>query len=501
MTEENTAKNSLFEPPGHGLPSQFVRDCLNANEAGDGELYARLNRSRFIWVAQRDRWYKWAGHSWDIDYLRESYTAAEAVAEAYIEEARVVSRESDAAVKVGDKDRSKFLDRLYSDLLKRVTSLRGQKRRRSCLEFAATAQDPLAIVGNELDTNPWMLVCGNGVLDMRTGEIRPGRQDDWLSKSTATLWPGLDAACPEWDSALLEIFDGHQDLVDYIQRACGYAMIGANLEHSFFIWFGEGRNGKSLIQDVLCFVLGDYSGPIQSEMLLDNGPRSTAGPSPDVMSLKGLRLAFATETPEGRRFNASKVKWFTGNDILVGRSPNDKYETRFRPTHQLFLLTNHLPHVSADDRAFWARAQAVEFTQRFCDNPMAANERLRDKNLYQKLQQLAPGILAWLVRGCLAWHERGLDPPPIVVSTTEKYRTGEDIMAVFIAERCELGDTLSESSSDLCQAYQQWYADNISKKSVPSSISIGKKLTLKFPDNYKSGGYTMYRGVRLVSQV
>jgi len=275
-------------------------------------------------------------------------------------------------------------------------------------------------------------------------------------------------------------------------------MIGLNLEHALFIWFGGGRNGKGLIQEVVCELLGDLAGPIQAEMLLDNGPRSTSGPSPDIMSLKGLRLAFASETPEGRRFNAAKVKWFTGNDVLVARSPNDKYETRWRPTHQLFLLTNHLPHVSADDTAFWDRTQAVEFTQRFTYTPSGPNQRPRDKHLYEKLMAGGPGILAWLVRGCLAWHERGLDPPPIVLETTEKYRTGEDIMAKFIEERCELGDLFSASSSELSSAYQDWYASNVSKKSLPSSISIGRKLTMKFPDNYKSGGYTIYRGVHLL---
>lgn len=491
----NMAIKSSAEP---GLSSQFVRDCLHANEAGDGALYAAINRNRFVYVAQRDRWFSWGGHSWDIDYLSESYTAVEAVAEAYIEEARVVSRDSDEATKKGDKDRGKFLDRLYQDLLKRVTQLRSDKRRRNCLTMASRASDPVAIVGHELDINPWALVCSNGVVDLRTGEIRAGRPDDWLHKKTPMAWLGLHEPCPQWELALAQIFDGHQPLIDYLQRALGYSMIGTNLEHVLFIWFGEGRNGKGLIQDVLCHVLGDYAGPIQAEMLLDNGPRSTSGPSPDVMSLKNLRLAFASETPEGRRFNASKVKWFTGNDILVGRSPNDKYETRWRPTHQLFLLTNHLPHVNADDRAFWDRAQAVEFTQRFVYDPQKPGERPRDKNLYQKLQAEAPGILAWLVRGCLAWIDQGLTPPPIVLETTESYRVGEDIMAVFITERCDLGNPFSESSSTLCQAYQEWYGDNISKKSVPSSISIGKRLAAKFQDNYKSGGYTIYRGVHLL---
>jgi putative DNA primase/helicase len=479
------------------VPSGFVRDCLLANELGDGELYSALNRGRFIFVASRDRWFRWAGHHWDIDYLHESLMAVEEVARVYIDEAQKVSVE---LTKEENKDQSKSLARMHKNLIDRVKALRGDKRREHCLKFSRTCSQPLAIVGTELDCRPWLIACTNGVINLKTGDLRPGRQDDFIHLNCKTEYLGLNEPCPLWEKAVMDICNDSEDLYLYMQRLLGYSIVGLNLERVFSVWFGDTHNGKSTIAETMSMVLGDYSGPIQSEMLLDNGPRNPAGPTPDVMSLKGMRQAFASETPEGRRFNAAKVKWYTGNDMLRGRSPNDKYETVFKPTHTLFLLTNHLPHVSAEDRAFWSRCQAVEFTQFFCDNPSAPNQRKKDKDLLFKLQAEAPGILAWLVRGCLAWQERGLDPPPIVLETTAQYRVGEDIMAKFIEERCEVGDeaVFSAKSSELSEAYQEWYASNISKKSIPSSITIGKKLSKIFLNNYKSGGHTVYRGIRLL---
>src|SRR4030042_2075494 len=74
--------------------------------------------------------------------------------------------------------------------------------------------------------------------------------------------------------------------------------------------------------------------------------RSSAGPSPDIVDLKGLRMAFAAETEEGQRFSASRVKWLTGGDQLVGRNLNEKRQVRFDPTHTIFLLTNNKPSVA-----------------------------------------------------------------------------------------------------------------------------------------------------------
>jgi len=66
--------------------------------------------------------------------------------------------------------------------------------------------------------------------------------------------------------------------------------------------------------------LGPLAGPIQAEMLLDQGRLKTHHPQQqDIIGITGKRLVWGSETEEGRRLNDGKVKWLVGGDTLVGR--------------------------------------------------------------------------------------------------------------------------------------------------------------------------------------
>ena len=129
------------------------------------------------------------------------------------------------------------------------------------------------------------------------------------------------------------------------------------------------------------------------------------------MSLKGIRMAFASEIDEGQRFSAAKIKWFTGKDELVGRNPHDKYPTHFNPTHKLCLQTNTQPQAPPNDKAFWERLHLIPFLISFVNrDPQESHERRAILDLDRQVLKEAPGILAWLVAGCLLWQRRRPQP-------------------------------------------------------------------------------------------
>ena len=136
------------------------------------------------------------------------------------------------------------------------------------------------------------------------------------------------------------------------------------------------------------------------------------------MALRGRRIAWASETNEGRRLDSGRVKLLTGGGFLVGRAPFGKREIAFPQSHTLFLLTNSKPHAPSEDYALWKRLKLLPFAVSFVDDPREPNERKADKGLVDKLKGEAPGVLAWLVRGCLEWQRRELDPPEIVQAAT-----------------------------------------------------------------------------------
>jgi putative DNA primase/helicase len=236
-------------------------------------------------------------------------------------------------------------------------------------------------------------------------------------------------------------------------------------------------------------------------MLLDQGrARNSAGPSPDIMGLRGLRIAFASETDEDRKFSPSRVKWLTGGDQLVGRHPHDKYEIRFDPTHTLILLTNHKPSAPDTDFAFWERVRLVKFELAFVDRePSASNERRATKGLADELKREASGILAWLVRGCLAYQVRGLDPPLAVQEATADWRRAENEILDFLDEYCRRDDLVQCRATDLYDNFNRWFKANRSRKGI-SQTKFGRIMGKRF-EKKKVEGNIFYVGLELTKNV
>jgi putative DNA primase/helicase len=80
-----------------------------------------------------------------------------------------------------------------------------------------------------------------------------------------------------------------------------------------------------------------------------------------------------------------------------------------------------------------------------------------DMALHTKLEAEYPAILAWMIRGALAWQKDSLGRPAVVLQSTEEYFEDEDILQDWI--RTELtGGNQNDfvKSRDLWQSWQRW---------------------------------------------
>lgn len=487
---------------GQGVDGRFVMECLDANELGDGMLFAEIHRGRYLFHAAAGRWMVWAGHHWAWDELDTHLGAVEAVVKRYLAEFKRVDDEIRVLVKDGKKESADRLEPLRQKLKKRILKLRGDRGRNACIKFAWTCPEgALAIKGDELDRDPWLLACPNGVVDLRTGELEDGRPEQMLSKACNVPWPegGIATSRDLWIQTMTEIMDGDQAMVDYLQRLFGYAITGLTTEHVLPVCWGQGRNGKSMLVETIKDVLGPLAASIESEMLLAQfRPRGSGGPTSDIMALHGRRLAIGSETDEGRRISPSKVKWLTGGDALVGRNPHDRFQIEFKPQHLLILLTNHKPNAPSDDFAFWERVHLIPFVLSFVDRePQSPNERRADKGLPARLRDELPGILAWLVEGCLQWQRVGLAPPAKVLDATADYRADEDIITDFLEECCVKDVHEKVGATVLYLAFESWHERAIGGRYVPKQKKFGGMMSRKGMEKEKIGGNFYYLGWRL----
>jgi len=170
-------------------------------------------------------------------------------------------------------------------------------------------------------------------------------------------------------------------------------------------------------------VLGSTVGAVSNDVILASHSKclTPGSAKPHLCALQGKRIVWASETSKGARFDVGQVKFLTGGGDIPARQLYGRDYT-FVPSHLLILLTNHKPHADAQDSAFWDRLCPIIFTIRFVDNPTAPHERQKDRALGDTLDVEASGILAWLVRGCLAWQREGLNIPASVLLARREYR-------------------------------------------------------------------------------
>jgi putative DNA primase/helicase len=440
------------------ITSEVILNALARNEDGDAELFISLYRGRLLYDHAAGAWHVWAGHYWEPDTREEALAGVVKVAEVYLAE---MKRQAWARIKAEKSGQTKEADAakaLEDALGRRVRDLQTIRRKQAVLHLARAGADTLGISGDEWDANPWALPVLNGVVDLRTGEHRPGKPSDYFKSYAPTPWEGMEAEAPTWEAFLESTFANDIELISFLARLMGYATTGQTIEAVLPILHGAGGNGKTVFLQTIADTLGpELSGPVEAELLLENRfHKPSGGPSSDLIHLRGRRLTWLSETNENRRLNAGKAKLLTGADYITGRAPHAVRQITFKPTHKIFLLTNHRPKADAHDAALWRRVLLIPFELSFVVNPQKPNERKADLNLAEKLRNERPGILAWLVKGCLEWQQQGLNPPESVLAATADYRNSEDTVKIFLAERCIEDKTSHVRAGVLYAAYKAW---------------------------------------------
>ncbi len=484
---------------------KFVAQCFKMNERGDGTLYSHLNRDKHIYVKVYEQWLIWAGHHWQADNLDYHHNSVDQVAQQYQRIRDWLDEMAETARTAGEDDRAKILSRRANKYRSRIDKLRDITGARNCLQWAhKIGDDSLAITGEELDQEPLLLPCKNCVVDLSTGKTVESRQGDWLLKAVNVEWKGIDAPCPTWRKFFSEIHQDDEEMIEFVHSLLGYATTGLMTEHFIACFLGEGRNGKGTMFETIRAILGDLAWNVSPELLLDQrNARSASGPSPELVSLQGRRMVLASETDESRRISSSKVKMLTGNDTINARSPHEKKEFNFRPSHKLFLYTNHLPHGLAKDYALSKRLLLINYPLKFIDDPQEPDERKRDPNLPEKLAAESSGILAWLVEGALKWRASGgLKPPDRIRNDVSNLRLKEDTILRFFGDHLEeVGDKdmVKVRFSDLYERYKSWWEEEESEstKYMPSKIAVSQWLVRRGLRREKEGGTAYIYGVQL----
>lgn len=378
--------------------------------------FTRRHLDELRYVHEWGKWLRWDGKRWRIERTLKVFDLARALLREIsdgIEDRKLAARIESAAT-VGA-----------------VVSLARSDRAH-------------ARVTEDFDADPWLLNTPAGTIDLHTSAVRPHRREDGIMKITPVS--PSDVLAPHWRACLATWTRGDAELIAFLQRLCGYWLTGSVREEKLVVIHGPGANGKTRFMETVRDTIGaDYVTGLAMETLM-----ATIGDQhpTDLADLRAKRLAIATETEEGRRLAESKIKHLTGSDRIRARHMRQDF-FEFAPTHKIVIVGNHRPALRNVDEAMRRRLVLIPF-----DVVIPPEER--DPQLADKLAAERPAILGWMLAGCRAWLERGLDPPERVLAATEDYLASADAIARWLEERCVFGPNEFMTKARAFASWKAW---------------------------------------------
>lgn len=444
---------------------------IRLTDQSNAEMIADLYGDKIRYDHKLRRWLLWNGNMWKPDDDGTIYEyAVQAARKRYIEATNIV----DSALK---KKTAEWA--IKSESRVGIEATLGLLKNTK----------PVADNGKNWDKNPMLLGCRNGVIDLSTGVFRKGKPEDRITMSTGIDFDPL-ATCPRFTQFLDEIFLGDKELIHFLHKSFGYSTQGSVSEEFFFIGHGDGRNGKSKLFGAIQDALGEYAQTIPSDSLKSYKAQSGAAHQSDITRMEKRRFAVSSEAVEFGKLNTERIKQLTGNDKVSARAAYEKDATEFEATIKLWIFTNKKPIVQDTSKGFWEKVGLIPFNRYFTRDE-------RDLHLKDKLAAEAPGILNWLIEGCLLWQNETLAPIPAKVSeATREYEIDQDQVGEFLSQRIIDSPEGKMTNPELYSLYKSWCIEQgMSEREIGGPQAFHMKMTTRKYIKGKVRGNRGYLGL------
>jgi len=406
--------------------SDFGSGIFRRTDTGNAERLVFHHGEELRYCYQLGKWLIWNGKHWEVDDSGEIYRKAK----------DTVRRIGAEAMQIYDETERRAM-------LKWAITSESRTRQRDMITLA---ESHLPVAQDQLDTDPWLLNVQNGILDLRIGKLLPHRREQMITKICPVAY--RDTTSEIWESFLKRVLPD-PEVRAFVQRAVGYSLTGDCGEEVLFFLYGTGRNGKSKFIEAIQYVMDDYASTTRPEVFMEKKHDTIPV---ELAALKGVRFTSTVETGYGQRFAESLIKQITGGDEVQVRFMRQDPFT-YKPQFKIWLASNNKPDIRGRDQGIWSRIMLIPFT-------VTIPPKERDKQLGEKLKKEGEAILAWAVKGCLAWQNEGLNPPRQVLEAVSEYQEETDRLGEFFEDCCSLNPLAKTTTRDLYSAYEMWCADN-----------------------------------------
>lgn len=327
-----------------------------------------------------------------------------------------------------------------------------------------------------LDSRTHLIGFANGVYDLKMHLFRDGMPDDYIYHSTKINYMVYNSDIPEL-AEITEFFNKIftiEAVRNYVLDLLACTIDGSIAQERFYIFTGQGSNGKSRLLDLVQQAVGDYYCIMPIALLTQKRAASNQAQS-ELERTKGRRFAVMQEPSDQDKINIGFMKELSGNDRILTRGLY-KEPFEFKPQFKMILTCNELPEVPSDDGGTWRRIRVIEFTSKFCDNPTKPNEFAMDMELSDKFERWAEPFMSMLIERHKTLNPNTIHEPMEVRIATQSYKNNNDVIGQFINERIIIDKEAQSERINITNIFNEfrvWSAENLPKnKKRPDRIQI-----------------------------
>ena len=346
--------------------------------------------------------------------------------------------------------------------------------------------------------NPDILPVKNGILCLKTGQIRERNINDLFSFQCPVSYKPIDKNSDDYkkvDKFFLDVCKDNENLKEYLRVSLGYMMTGHVSERCYFTWYGIGSNGKSTVCNLLQLIMNKFYTTCSKDIFIKSKNNGSGGATTHLTPLIGARIATFSESDENEQLDSAQIKNLCGGEKITYRKLYCE-SSEFKPICKLILQTNHKPKINSNDDAIKDRIRFIPFNQRFTNNP-TGSEKKRDAKTVRELEnELLDVVFQWIIEGSITWYGHGLPECEIIEEAKKEYINDNDIVGGFIKEMCNITDDKEYTTiSEVRAEFERWCKDH--EKQLEEKKTLTNELKAKKYKQGKKGGNRVWLGIAL----
>lgn len=451
----------------------FIEKCIFDGCLGISKIFEKMYKEpqRIIFTPEGDKksgsLYYWDGSLWkEDDYSFVERLMTENLVRVLRDYLAALNKEenNDPFIEIITKEASSIIKKLNNGVI--LSNI---------LRFSQN------VISNRIfqiqkDIHPYLLSCKNGLVDLRTGEIRPSKPEDYITKSLSTEYD-KDCDYTLFDNFVRQITSSEngpsEEKYNYLKWAIGYSLQGQPKRKLFFILYGQyGNNGKSLLTSIILDTIEHYGSTMNESVVFETGRKTAGSHSTELCQLENCRIGVLADTKENSTIDDGQMKQYTSiTDKISTRQIYGK-QKEFKPVFVPFINTNHPIQFNTKDKAMYERFIVIDFVLSFVQEPKDENffEKPADNSLPEKLKNSKKEVLKWLIDASIYYNNnQSMDTPDSIKKSKEDFNRKVDAYSDFLARTivmCKDKDCNHEEHSILSSKFLQIFKEYCNENNI-----------------------------------